>query len=196
MRSNTICRNYVNRYCSYGKFCHRIHPVDRDFYYQEHLRRQADNSPVEAENDSVSEHGHTFGYVGASSNGPTRPRVKLPSSESRRAPNWDSNTGQWVSGLNNTVWNDSGNSSDEGGADSSVNYLFSFFCKLVSPFLNSSFRLLVLVSLVRHWLAMKRSSARHVHVPLKDARIGCTVGAFGAIPVTMCTKTSSTTMNR
>ena len=148
------------------------------------------------ESDSVSEYGHTIGCFGASSGGPTVPKVKLPSSESRGAPDWDSNTGQWVSGLNNTVWNDSGNSSDEGGADSSVNLLFSFFYKLVLPFLDSSFRLLVLVSLVRHWLAMKRSSARHVHIPLKYAGIGCTVGAFGAIPVTMCTKTSSTTMNR
>ena len=126
MRSNTICRNYLYHNCSSGKRCPRIHPVDRDFYFQEHLRRQADNSPVGVESDSVSEYGHTIGCVGASSGGPTVPKVKLPSSESRGAPDWDSNTGQWVSGLNNTVWNDSSNSSDEGGADSSVNLFFRF----------------------------------------------------------------------
>jgi len=81
---------------------------------------------VEAESDSVSEHGNTVGYVEASSDDSTGQRVKPPSSEPRRAPDWDSNTGQWVTGLNSTAWNDSGNSSDEGGADSLVNLFFSF----------------------------------------------------------------------
>lgn len=117
-RLNEICRNYLNHRCFYGRLCHRVHPVDH-FYYRELLHRRSDNSPVEAESDSVSEHGHTIGYVGASSDGPTGPRVKFPASEPRRAPEWDSNTGQWVAGLNNAAWNDSGNSSDEGGPDSS-----------------------------------------------------------------------------